>query len=388
MKTGVSLLFQSGADWDRFEAAERGENVPSKPAIPDYQIYAEELAMAHVVEDLGYDSVWAVEHHVSPYTMVTNPLQLLAYFAGSLRRVDLGTMVVVLPWWNPLRVAEDIVGLFNLLDGTGRRPIIGLGRGAGRREFSAIGVDMNESRQRFNEAVDVIKLAISQDRFSYDGEIYKYSNLELRPQPRDPQAILESLWVSANNAHTMPIVAKLGLKPLLVPQKSWVDIQTDLDIYSDAREGAGYGPVRPIPVVWVYCHEDERMAREGAMRYLAEYADTALRNYEFTGTHFKDTKGYEHYAVQAERMRAASDSALAEVFFDHHVWGTPQMCIDKLAAINELLHVEEFLLVFRYGSMPVEEGIRNMSLFGESALAAVQGMPQLEPKLANNVVVP
>src|SRR5436190_1295870 len=83
--------------------------------------------------------------------------------------------------------AENLVILDNLLAGSGRKVSIGLGRGAARREFKALGIDMNESRQRFNESVEVIKLALTNDRFSYNGKIYKFENVELRPQPRDGQ---------------------------------------------------------------------------------------------------------------------------------------------------------------------------------------------------------
>ena len=83
--------------------------------------------------------------------MVTDPLQLLSYLAGVTERVDLGTMVVVLPWHNPVRVAEDIVMLDALLGE--RKVIAGVGRGLGRREYGGLGIDQNEARGRFDEGV-------------------------------------------------------------------------------------------------------------------------------------------------------------------------------------------------------------------------------------------
>ena len=71
--------------------------------------------MAQVADGLGFDALWTIEHHFTPYTMVTNPLQLLTYLAGTTSNVDLGTMVVVAPWHNPVRIAEDIVMLDSLL---------------------------------------------------------------------------------------------------------------------------------------------------------------------------------------------------------------------------------------------------------------------------------
>ena len=78
--------------------------------------------------------------------MIPNPIQLLTFFAGATKRIDVGTMVVVLPWHHPLRVAEDMTLLQYAL--RGRQAFIGFGRGAARREFGQLGLDMNESRER------------------------------------------------------------------------------------------------------------------------------------------------------------------------------------------------------------------------------------------------
>src|SRR5439155_15602329 len=95
---------------------------------PDHDVYREELRLADLAEPLGFDSVWSVEHHFTDYTMCPDVLQFLTYMAGRTRRVSLGSMVVVLPWHDPLRVAEEV----SMLDAiSGGRLILGLGRGAG-----------------------------------------------------------------------------------------------------------------------------------------------------------------------------------------------------------------------------------------------------------------
>ena len=107
MRVGMTFFCQNAEDWDRYESEERGEPVASQASIPDRQIFLEEVELAKSADALGFDTVWTVEHHFTPYTMVTNPLQVLTYLAGVTKNVDLGTMVVVLPWHNPVRVAED-----------------------------------------------------------------------------------------------------------------------------------------------------------------------------------------------------------------------------------------------------------------------------------------
>ena len=112
----------------------------------DRQRLSGEIETALAAEDLGFDSLWTVEHHVSPYTMIPNPIGILQFLAGATKKVDLGTMVVVLPWHRPLRVAEDMVMLQYMMPG--RRPFIGVGRGLGRREFTQMNYDMNETTGR------------------------------------------------------------------------------------------------------------------------------------------------------------------------------------------------------------------------------------------------
>ena len=136
MKVGMAVIFQNPAD-----------------ARPDRDVYADELRLADLAEPLGFDSIWSVEHHFTDYTMVPDVLQLLTYLAGRTHRVQLGSMVVVLPWHDPLRVAEQVALLDNL---SGGRMLLGIGRGAGRVELEGFRVSMSESRERFVESAEMI----------------------------------------------------------------------------------------------------------------------------------------------------------------------------------------------------------------------------------------
>jgi alkanesulfonate monooxygenase SsuD/methylene tetrahydromethanopterin reductase-like flavin-dependent oxidoreductase (luciferase family) len=116
MRVGVTLFAQNYSDWDRFI----DKRWDDEPVISDGQIYAEEIAIGKLVEPLGFDSLWSVEHHFTPYTMDNHPLQFLSYFAGMTERIDFGTMVTVLPWHDPLRVAEQAAMLDCMLQGAHR----------------------------------------------------------------------------------------------------------------------------------------------------------------------------------------------------------------------------------------------------------------------------
>src|ERR671936_2079184 len=111
--------------------------------LSDAEVYRQELRLAEMAEPMGFGSVWSVEHHFTDYTMCPDVLQFLTYMAGRTQRARLGSMVVVLPWHDPMRVAEEVSMLDNI---SGGRLILGLGRGAGKIEFDGFRQAMDESR--------------------------------------------------------------------------------------------------------------------------------------------------------------------------------------------------------------------------------------------------
>ena len=110
----------------------------------DFQVYRDELRLADLAEPLGYQSIWGVEHHFTDYTMCPDVIQFLTYMAGRTQNALLGTMVVVLPWHDPVRVAEEVSMLDNLSEG---RMILGIGRGLAKVEFDGFRLDMSQSRR-------------------------------------------------------------------------------------------------------------------------------------------------------------------------------------------------------------------------------------------------
>ena len=114
-------------------------------SLSDREEWAADLRLADLAEPLGFESIWSVEHHFTNYTMCPDVLQFLTYMAGRTERIQLGSMVVVLPWHDPMRVAEEIAMLDNM---SGGRLILGLGRGAGKVEFDGFRQSMDESRPR------------------------------------------------------------------------------------------------------------------------------------------------------------------------------------------------------------------------------------------------
>jgi alkanesulfonate monooxygenase SsuD/methylene tetrahydromethanopterin reductase-like flavin-dependent oxidoreductase (luciferase family) len=369
MRCGISLTAMNYSAWpafDRWEAT--GEW--TDPPVPDHEVVREDVELGLLCDALGYDSLWTVEHHATPYNMVTNTVQLMTYFAGATSNVDFGTMVIVLPWHHPVRVAEDITMLHNLL-GEGRRLTVGIGRGAGRREFRALDIPMDESRDRFLEALTIIRGALTAEVFSFDGTHYHVPEMSIRPRPRDGQSLVDDFHCAWGSAQTIPIAAKAGLKPLVIPQKGWDDYVKDLEQFNGVRAEDGLEPSRPIVALTVFCAPSAADAEAGAKQYFTEYADAAIRSYELDGKHFATTRGYEAYAANTGSPRQVLAEKIGQTYFGSHVWGTPDTCIEKIRAVTELIGPSEIVALPRVGSMPFDVAAASVKLFAEEVLPAV-----------------
>ena len=362
MRFGASFFMQNYADWDRY--GERGYD--RAPSRADWEVYDEGVRLASLVEPLGFDSIWTVEHHFTPYTMVPNSLQFLTFMAGRTERVDFGTMVVVLPWHDPIRVAEE-VAMLDVLAG-GRKLTLGFGRGAGRVEFEGLRTPMGESRDRFLESLEVVRTALSNQEFSFEGEYHQIPSMSIRPQPRSTD-LASRMYCAWGSPETIPIAANAGLGALFIPQKGWEEIGQEVVTFNDLRTARGLEAQQPIVVCWVYCSPDPDEAWETARLYMTNYNDSALRHYEFhDAAHFTAAGGYDFYAKMADARKRVGEEKVVEIFARNQVWGTPEQCIEKLRNIRATTDAAEFVGVFTYGDLPVELAESSMRLFAEEVL--------------------
>jgi alkanesulfonate monooxygenase SsuD/methylene tetrahydromethanopterin reductase-like flavin-dependent oxidoreductase (luciferase family) len=165
MHCGVMVTGYNQGDWERLLR----EDYNRPPTVSDAANMDDTLYIGELVEPLGFDSIWATEHYGSAYSMQPNPLQYLAYWAGRTTRVDMGTAVIVAPWWNPVRLAHEISMLDILLKG--RRLHLGLGRGIAPHEYGSLGYPMAQSHKYFYDVVQILRAADGAERFTFDGEI-------------------------------------------------------------------------------------------------------------------------------------------------------------------------------------------------------------------------
>jgi len=197
-------------------------------SYPDHMFVRRELDFCLRAEGLGFDSIWLTEHHFSDYGLIPDPLQMLSYIAGRTRHVKLGTAVIVLPWHDPVRLAEQVLLADHL---SGGRIVLGLGRGLSGAEFEGLRVPQNESRVRFNEYAGLLMNAL-ETGFIEGGELTRQPRRELRPRPVSSfRGRLFSASVSPGSAS---IVAEFGLAPMFLVVKPLELLQADLERYREA----------------------------------------------------------------------------------------------------------------------------------------------------------
>lgn len=375
MKVNLAVSAQNSVDWERVQA--EAYDRPSRDH--DADMIDISLALGELGEPLGFDGLWAPEHFGTPYSMSPNALQVLTYFAARTERVSLGTMVLVLPWWNPVRLAHQIAYLD--IVSKGRYDTIGLGRGVARTEFEALGVDREESRIRFEECLDVLCLALTRERFEYDGQIFKIPPSSIRPKPRSTDLVSRLYGASSTNT-SLEIMARRGLKPLFVGNKPMEEAAKDVKQVNQYRQEEGLPPCQSKNILFMYCTSNDQ-EREKAKAYVATANRDVLLHYGFADpTSFAGVKGYEAYAAgqAAATALATNGGGAANVGTDstydlsNLLIGTPDEIFQRIQDGQKLCSYSEITVIPHFGEMPRAEAERSLRIFAREVLPAVQKM--------------
>jgi alkanesulfonate monooxygenase SsuD/methylene tetrahydromethanopterin reductase-like flavin-dependent oxidoreductase (luciferase family) len=376
MKVNLGFGAHNSHDWERVLAGDFSH----PPATPDADCVQATLSIADLAEPLGFDGIWMPEHCGTPYGMTPNPIQALSYFAGRTERVGLGTFVVVAPWWHPVRLAHQIAYLDILCKG--RYTTIGIGRGVSKGEFDAVGVPREESRQRFNETLDVLQLALSGERFAYEGEIYTVPEMSLRPEPRS-RDLFSRIYSSSSTAESLEILSRRGMVPLFVGNKPIEDAGREVQQVNTFRKEEGLPPCQPKSVMFMYCTGGDPAKTE-------EWIWTANRDvtvhYGFAdASNFKGVKGYEAYAARKASATAVLASSVAGAaksgaqktpgyHASNLLIGTPDEIFQRISAAQKACSFSELTIVPQFGTMPYDEAMASTELFAKEVLPAVHRM--------------
>lgn len=235
------------------------------PSVPASRVVGDAIAQTMLAEELGYDTVWFAEHHFANLGLCPSPLLVAAHAAGRTTRIRLGTGVVVLPFYNPMRLVDEIAYVDQL---SGGRLALGVGSGSHQHEFSGLGIPIAEARARFGEVLDVIDLAMAGDMVEYHGRFVNVppTHVPLRSIQRPVPIYLAGL---AKDPTMIERVVRRNYTPFVsamwMPSAAVAAVRAPFDA---ARRAAGRDPAAGAFAIQrlVYVTDDRADAEDAARR--------------------------------------------------------------------------------------------------------------------------
>lgn len=352
MDVGIQVIFSSFASNDS-----------------DSQVFSEETRLCLLAEDLGFDVIWPVEHHFTDYSFCPDNTQFLSYLAGRTSAIKLGTAAVILPWNDPLRVAEKIAMLDEI---SGGRVRFGMGRGLSRREYARFSaIEMDESRGRFDEAAPMILEALETGFIEGSGPYYPQPRAAIRPRPT--RTFKDRIYAVANSSDSVDIAARLGARIIMFAEKKWDARLPGIQRYREQYRDV-HGSEAPPPLIcdFSYCDENAARGEERAGQYLGSYLGSLLEHYELMGDHFSDIEGYQGYGKNAAMLRKVGESGFMAGFKAANAYGTPDQILGTLESRRKVLGDFEQSTAFRFGAIPYEQAEKSMRLFAREVLPVLK----------------
>lgn len=325
------------------------------------EVYANTIEECRLADEIGMHTVWLAEHHFSPYGICPSLAPLAGAIARETRRVRVGTAVVIAPFEHPLRIAEEWAEIDILSEG---RLEFGLGRGYQPKEFHGLGISMDRTRERFDEALEIIRRAWTQDRMSFEGAHYTVP--EVRVLPRPVQRPHPPLWTAAVSPDTYALAARRGLKILTSPAFTPFDIlRKNYDAYR-AEWRATHGTDEGAEICMnkiIHVADTSRQAREDlrepVLWFFRTQADLIA---DPTGAPPEQYRFYKR--VRENLLSLSEEKALDQAA----IVGDPEEVADKIRMHQEALGVDYLMGAFSRGGLAHDKVLRSMRLFGEKVM--------------------
>jgi alkanesulfonate monooxygenase SsuD/methylene tetrahydromethanopterin reductase-like flavin-dependent oxidoreductase (luciferase family) len=332
------------------------QNPPSS-GVPDHALYRDMLRCLPRAEELGYVSALCASHHVQPDSWCPSPLVAMAGAAGVTERMRVGTSVLLVPLYAPLKLAEDVAVLDNL---SGGRVVLGVAPGYVSEEFEAHGVDRAERVARLEEAMDLLQAAWTSERFSFEGRFHRVPECEVTPKP--VQKPHPPIWYGVSGPRSIRLAARRGAVLVASPRHGMAELQAHYAIYEEEAARAGFEiPARPvIREVFVAGTRDEAEALAApAVDYL-----------------FRELYGAK--SAQGERVLRTDDGAVVtakdQVDFAHfkgrYLIGTPDDAIAEIEKYRRELGATEIICWMHLPGIDGDAVLRSVELFAREVMPA------------------
>jgi alkanesulfonate monooxygenase SsuD/methylene tetrahydromethanopterin reductase-like flavin-dependent oxidoreductase (luciferase family) len=303
----------------------------------DAEAFAQALDQVSDAERWGLDAIWLAEiHQQAARSVLSAPLTVAAAIATRTSRIKIGTAVQVLPLCHPLRLAEETATIDQISRG---RLLLGAGRSGNPRGYAAYGVPYAESRERFYETLEILRLAWTQPSFSYTGKFYSFN--EARAVPRPYQQPYPPIRIAGASEDTFPVLGELGY-PLFVAVRSGSlsGLAPDLKAYRAAYAAAGH-PGKGEVYLRLSLHLAETDAQA-----LDEAEPSIMQGYKSLTSRLEGSPNARRRA-ELETVRTIT---YEEVLRDKVVVGSAERVTDRLLQLREELAIDGILAELNFGS--------------------------------------
>jgi len=324
-----------------------------------FQTIVEQVSYA---EQIGFTSVWLAEHHFHSFAgFFSSPPVIGAAIAQRTTKMRIGTAVLLLPYHNPLRVAEDYATLDCL---SGGRVEFGIGHGFVKWEALTFGIPLDDLRDRFKENLDVVLKAWSEPKLSHKGRFHEFSGVEVWPRPL--QEPYPTVWMAATTSvESFELSARHGFHMMLIPFLSELEeLRLKMEIYFKTRRSSGHdaSTARVLGVYHVYVGESAAEARASAARGLAEYQSAAGQAHSLTPG-IADPESYRsHERHRAQMKRLTFDDLVDQ---NRVIVGSAEEVREKVAHVRERLYLTDLAGNFALGGLTDTQVRASMRRFME-----------------------
>ena len=351
---------------------------PESPGRTHAERYAEMFELIELGESLGFDVAWMAELHFGgAFSLLSNPLMMVPAIAARTRRIRIGTAVTLLPLHHPLSSAEQ-AATADLL--SGGRLEFGVGRGSIPTQFHGFRIPASENRARFDECLEIIRRAWTEERFSYWGTFYEIENLSVVPKPlqRPHPPIRVAVHTAESFAHIgdlgLPIYSGTTTTPLGPLREYMALYRAHLAAAGHAWRSDQMALMFPVHVGATAADARDAM-RPGVLRY--------YQNLQTIFSQLPDSYG-DH--LPRLRMIEANVTSLPYEKFcrEQAIFGDAAEVLDRLGAARDEFGLSQIICWFDQGAMlPRKEVERTMRAFADQVMPVLQRdasfLGQIEP---------
>ena len=337
----------------------------------DRQVLRDTIEDIVWADELGFDSAWLAEHHFSRYGILGNPITLAAALMERTQKIKIGTAVLVLPFHDPIRLAEDAALVDNI---GGGRLALGIGRGYAPKEFKGFGRSVAENKELYQEVVDVVELAWSQENWSYQGKYFNYENITTYPRPLTPGGPPLVHGCSSRESFRMrglrgdPVIVSPQFTPLPLMQKN----------YGSYREALAEGGHRiedfELPYMQqVWCGDGQdglAAASQAALSYYKSVSQLIPGSDEAAES---EQKYYDAVRRNIELLD------LEKAMTHGGNFGSTDQIVHTIGTLSELLGITHYIGWFRIPFLDATAARKSMEQFASEVIPQLK---DLEPSTA------